>query len=62
MPLGGPTKAGVTSRLRKEHNMSVLADSIDTVIGVDTHRDTIAAAAVTALGTVVAGPPDGALD
>jgi transposase len=42
------------SRLRKEHHMSVLADSIDTVIGVDTHRDTIAAAAVTALGTVVA--------
>ncbi len=29
----------------------MLAESIDGVIGVDTHRDTLAAAAVTALGS-----------
>lgn len=30
--------------------MAMLADSIDGVIGVDTHRDTLTAAAVTAIG------------
>lgn len=34
--------------------MTVLAESIDVVIGVDSHRDTLAAAAVTALGGVLA--------
>lgn len=34
--------------------MSVLAESVDVVIGVDTHRDTLAAAAVTAIGAVTA--------
>ena len=30
--------------------MNMLTESIDGVIGVDTHRDTLAAAAVTAIG------------
>jgi transposase len=30
--------------------MGMLADTIDGVIGVDTHRDTLTAAAVTAIG------------
>jgi transposase len=30
--------------------MAVLADQVDGVIGVDTHRDTLTAAAVTAVG------------
>ena len=34
--------------------MSALAESIDAVIGVDTHRDTLAAAAVSAVGGVLA--------
>lgn len=34
--------------------MTVLAESIDAVIGVDSHRDTLAAAAVTAIGGVLA--------
>ena len=34
--------------------MTALAESIDAVIGVDTHRDTLAAAAVSALGGVLA--------
>lgn len=34
--------------------MSALAESIEVVIGVDTHRDTITAAAVTAIGGVLA--------
>jgi transposase len=34
--------------------MSMLAERVDGVIGVDTHRDTLAAAAVTHLGGVLA--------
>jgi transposase len=34
--------------------MSVLAGSVDAVIGVDTHRDTLAAAVVTPVGAVIA--------
>lgn len=34
--------------------MSMLAEQVDGVIGVDTHRDTLAAAAVSPLGAVVA--------
>jgi transposase len=34
--------------------VTVLAESIDAVIGVDSHRDTLAAAAVTAIGGVLA--------
>lgn len=34
--------------------MTALAELIDAVIGVDTHRDTLAAAAVSALGGVLA--------
>ena len=34
--------------------MNILTEPIDGVIGVDTHRDTLAAAAVTAIGAVVA--------
>lgn len=34
--------------------MSVLAESVDAVIGVDTHRDTLSAAVVTPIGAVVA--------
>jgi transposase len=34
--------------------MSMLAEQVDGVIGVDTHRDTLAAAAVSALGAVLA--------
>jgi transposase len=34
--------------------MSVLAESVDAVIGVDTHRDTLCAAVVTPIGAVVA--------
>jgi transposase len=43
--------------------MSSLADRVDGVIGVDTHRDTLTAAAVTALGGLlgeVAVAPDAA--
>jgi transposase len=34
--------------------MPMLADTIDGVIGVDTHRDTLAAAAVSPVGGVLA--------
>jgi transposase len=34
--------------------MPILADTIDGVIGVDTHRDTLAAAAVTPIGRIIA--------
>jgi hypothetical protein len=34
--------------------MAMLADTVDGVIGVDTHRDTLTAAAVTRLGGVLA--------
>jgi len=34
--------------------MAMLADTIDGVIGVDTHRDTLTAAAVTAIGGLLA--------
>src|SRR4029453_14006 len=34
--------------------MAMLADTVDGVIGVDTHRDTLAAAAVTQVGGVLA--------
>lgn len=34
--------------------MTVLAESVDAVIGVDTHRDTLSAAVVTPIGAVVA--------
>jgi transposase len=34
--------------------MAMLADSLDGVIGVDTHRDTLTAAAVTAIGGLLA--------
>src|SRR3954447_11389613 len=34
--------------------MSVLIDSVDAVIGVDTHRDTLSAAVVTPIGAVIA--------
>ncbi|WP_336213284.1 IS110 family transposase [Nonomuraea sp. LPB2021202275-12-8] len=34
--------------------MSMLAEQVDGVIGVDTHRDTLAAAAVSSLGAVLA--------
>ncbi len=33
--------------------LSVLADIVDAVIGVDTHRDTLSAAAVTPIGAVL---------
>src|SRR5919109_1934336 len=36
--------------------MAMLAELVDGVIGVDTHRDTLAAAAVTQLGGVLAKP------
>src|SRR5262249_28507907 len=38
----------------KEPRVTVLAESVEVVIGVDTHRDTLAAAAVTAIGGVLA--------
>ena len=34
--------------------MAMLADTVDGVIGIDTHRDTLAAAAVTQIGGVLA--------
>jgi hypothetical protein len=34
--------------------MTVLAESVDAVIGVGTHRDTLSAAVVTPIGAVVA--------
>jgi transposase len=34
--------------------MAMLADTVDGVIGTDTHRDTLAAAAVTQIGGVLA--------
>jgi transposase len=34
--------------------MPILADAVDGVIGVDTHRDTLAAAAVTPIGRIIA--------
>src|SRR6266496_5707127 len=39
----------------EEHNrMPMLADIVDGVIGVDTHRDTLAAAATTPIGRILA--------
>jgi transposase len=43
---GRPTK--------EDHRMAMLAELVDGVIGVDTHRDTLTAAAVTNLGGVLA--------
>jgi transposase len=40
--------------------MAMLAESVDGVIGVDTHRDTLTAAAVTSLGGVLARTTTGA--
>ena len=40
--------------------MAMLAESVDGVIGVDTHRDTLTAAAVTNLGGVLAHTTTGA--
>jgi hypothetical protein len=40
--------------------MAMLAESVDGVIGVDTHRDTLTAAAVTSLGGVLAQTNTGA--
>jgi hypothetical protein len=40
--------------------MAMLAESVDGVIGVDTHRDTLTAAAVTRLGGVLAQTTTGA--
>jgi transposase len=40
--------------------VTVLAESVDAVIGVDTHRDTLAAAVVTAIGGVLAHAQAGA--
>jgi hypothetical protein len=37
--------------------MAMLAELVDGVIGVDTHRDTLTAAAVTNLGGILAKPP-----
>ncbi len=34
--------------------MAMLADAVDGVIGVDTHRDTLAAAALTPVGGLIA--------
>jgi transposase len=34
--------------------MNVLARSVDAVVGVDTHRDSLAAAVVTPIGAVLA--------
>jgi transposase len=39
--------------------MALLAESVDGVIGVDTHRDTLAAAAVNRLGVDPSGRPPG---
>jgi hypothetical protein len=39
---------------QEDHAMAMLAEHVDGVIGVDTHRDTLAAAAVTNLGGVPA--------
>jgi transposase len=40
--------------MHERHHVNMLTESIDGVIGVDTHRDTLAAAAVTAIGAMVA--------
>lgn len=40
--------------LLERHRMNMLTESIEGVIGVDTHRDTLAAAAVTAVGATLA--------
>jgi hypothetical protein len=40
--------------------MAILADTIDGVIGVDTHRDTLAAAALTPVGGILAQTATGA--
>src|SRR6266511_804510 len=50
-PRPTPTTAAPT---QEDHRMAMLAESVDGVIGVDTHRDTLAAAAVTSLGGVLA--------
>ena len=42
--------------------MPMLAEQVDGVIGVDTHRDTLTAAAVTRLGGVLAQITTGACD
>ena len=50
-----PTTAGAPTRcrLQKGHHVNILTESVDGVIGVDTHRDTLAAAAVTAIGATL---------
>jgi hypothetical protein len=49
-----PTRRDYPRCLGKVVRVTALAESIDAVIGVDTHRDTLAAAAVSALGGVLA--------
>jgi transposase len=49
--LFGPTRP---ARLEQEDTVPVLAELIDGVIGVDSHRDTLAAAALSSVGGVLA--------
>src|SRR6266498_1899116 len=56
-PRPTPTTAAPT---QEDHRMAMLAESVDGVIGVDTHRDTLTAAAVTSLGGVLAQTTTGA--
>jgi transposase len=57
MPRGDSTQAGADhGRTAEEENnrVTMLAERVDGVIGVDTHRDTLAAAAVSPIGAVLA--------
>jgi transposase len=48
-------KHGLSRSEKRNHNrMTMLAEQVDGVIGVDTHRDTLAAAVVTPIGAVLA--------
>ena len=52
-----PTTAGTTdiaAVLGKVHFVNTLSESLDGVIGVDTHRDSLAAAVVSAVGATLA--------
>ena len=55
MPRGDSSQADTDhGRLPKENRVPILADTVDGVIGVDTHRDTLAAAALSPVGGILA--------
>jgi hypothetical protein len=54
MPRGDSSQADADhGRPERSNRMPILADTVDGVIGVDTHRDTLAAAALSPIGGVL---------